>query len=67
MFVYIQTLFLDALVNTQSEELLDRAEEDDAAHDSPSVHTEDTQRLSTERAETLIEAGLEPRPRQPRR
>ncbi len=53
MLVYIQTLFLDALVNAQSEELFDRTEEDDAAQGSPAVHTEDTQRLSTERAEAV--------------
>lgn len=53
MFVYIQTFFLDALVNAQSEELFDRTEEDDAAQGSPAVHTEDTQRLSTERAEAV--------------
>lgn len=47
MFVDIQTFFLNALVNTQSEELLDSTEEDDAAYSSPTVYTKDTESLCT--------------------
>ena len=47
MFVDIQTFFLNALVNTQSEELLDRTEEDDTAYSSPTVNAEDTESLCT--------------------
>ena len=57
MLVYVEALFLDALIHSQACYLLDAPEEDDACHGSPSVDYQDTKCLSGEEAKASTVEG----------
>lgn len=53
MFVDVETFFLNALVNTETDGLIDSHEEDDTAYCSPKVDDNDTEALCSKECETV--------------
>ena len=59
MFVNVETFLLDALVNTQTVQLLDAEEQGDTTGGSPEVDDEDTEALGSEKSpSTSIESTV---------
>ena len=57
MLVDVETFFLNALVNTQTGNLLDAVEEDESCHCCPKVYADDAEHLSTEESEATAVEG----------
>ena len=57
MLIDVETLFLDALVNTQAVDKLDAIEQGESTSSSPKVNHQNTEALSTEEAPTATIEG----------